>query len=146
MTRPALPDFLRTVLVALGVCCLAFAAFVLWQFGGFGTADGTVVVYPAVDEFGRTNIATQVSFTAPDGSRAVVMASDIPSGLRAGEHFTVVYNRTRWLKDSWLLRDVLPIPVAVTALGILLTSLSLFARSRRRVASGHSHAVMQRLA
>ena len=139
MTRPALPDFVRVVLVALGVCCLAFAVFVLWQFRDCGTAEGTVVVYPVV-EYEPTNMATQVSFTAPDGTKAVVMASDIPTGLRAGEHFTVVYDRTRWIKDSWLLRDLLRVPVVATALGIVLTSLGLFARSRRRVVFTESHA------
>ena len=140
MTRPAIPDFLRVILVALGVCSLAFAVFVLWQFRGFGTADGTVVLYPAVDGWDRTNIATVVSFTAPDGSKAVVMASDLPTGLRAGEHFTVVYDRTRWIKDSWLLRDILRVPVTATALGVMLTSLGLFVRGRRRMVFTESHA------
>jgi len=139
MTRPAIPDFLRVILVALGVCCLAFAVFLVWQSRDFGAANGTVVVYPAVDGWNRTNMATVVSFTAPDGSKAVVMASDIPSGLRAGQHLTVVYNRTRWIKDSWLLRDILRVPVRATALGIVLTSLGLFARGRRRVVFTESH-------
>ncbi len=140
MTRPTIPDFLRVILVALGVCFLAFAVFLVWQFRDFGTADGVVVVYPAVDGWDRTNMVTVVSFTAPDGSKTVVMASDIPSGLRGGEHFTVVYNRTRWLKDSWLLRDILRVPITATALGILLTSLGLFVRSRRKAAFMESHA------
>jgi hypothetical protein len=123
MTRPAIPDILRVILVALGVCCLAFVVFVLWQFRGVGTADGIVAVHPAVDGWGRTNMITVVSFTAPDGTKAVVMASDIPVDLRAGQHFTVVYDRTRWMKDSWLLRDILRIPIAATALGVVLASL-----------------------
>jgi hypothetical protein len=139
MTRPALPDFVRVVLFALGICCLFIPLYTLWEFRSFRTAEGTVVVYPAVDGWGRTNIATVVSFTAPDSSKAVVMASDIPAGLRTGDHFTVVYDPKRWLKDSWLLKDVLRPPVYATILSVALILLGALARSRRRVVFTKSH-------
>lgn len=140
MTRPALPDFVRVVLVAFGICCLFIPLYALWEFRSFSTAEGTVVVYPAVDGWGRTNMATVVSFSAPDGSKAVVMASDIPAGLRAGDHFTVVYDRKRRIKDSWLLRDVLRPAVYATIMSATLMALGLFTRSWRRAVFTESHA------
>jgi hypothetical protein len=131
MRRPAIPDFIRVSLVALGICCLALALFMLCQFRGFRASNGTTIIYPVV-EYERTNMIAKVAFAAPDGSKTVVMASEMPSGLHGGEHFTVIYNPQRWRKDSWLLRDILRIPILSSVLGIALASAGLFSRSRRR--------------
>jgi hypothetical protein len=130
MRRPAIPDFIRVALVALGICCLALVFFLFCQSRGFRAANGTTIIYPVV-EYERTNMVAKVAFTAPDGRKTVVMASEVPSGLRGGEHFTVIYNPQRWGKDSWLLRDILRIPILSFVLGIAFISVGLFARSKR---------------
>ena len=138
MTRPAIPGAIRLVLVALGVCCLIISLLALWEFCGCKTAQGVVEVYPVV-EYERTNMHTQVAYTRADDTRTVVMSSDIPLSVRAGEHLTVVYDPQR-MKGSWLLSSVWSIPVYATVLGIVLTSLGSFARGRRREVFGESHA------
>jgi hypothetical protein len=69
------------------------------------------------------------------------MSSDVPSSARDGDHLTVFYDPER-LKNSVVLTfdTVWSIPVYATVLGVVLMSLGLFARSRRRVVFSESHA------
>jgi hypothetical protein len=138
MTRPVVQNVVRLLLVALGACCLVVPFFTMWEFRRMKTADGTVVVHPVI-EYDRTNMHRQVTYALPDGTKTFVMCSDAPATARAGDHIKVVYDPQRTI-DSWTLTDLLRVPAYATVLGIVLTSLGLFARRRRRVVSIESHA------
>ena len=137
MTRPSIHDGIRLAMVAVGVCCLILAVLAVWEFRRYKTADGVVEVYPVI-EYGRTNMQTEVAYTRDDGTRTVVMSSEIPASARAGEHLTVFYDPRR-IKDSWLLGNEWTVLAGFALAGVALTALGLFARSRRRVVFAESH-------
>jgi len=140
MTRPVIPDAIRLVLVAFGVCCFIVSLHELWEFSTSKTAAGVVRVYPVV-AYGRTNMHIEVAYTRDDGARTVVMSSLVPAGARNGDRFTVLYNPRR-MKDSVVLTfdTFWSLPIYATVVGVVLTSLGLFARARRRIVFTESHA------
>ena len=135
MTCPALPDFVRLLLVALGICCLSVSLSALWEYYNWKTAPGVVEEYSTV-EYGRTNTYTQVAYARDDGTKTVVMSSPVPRGVRSGDHLTVLYD-PHYIKASVVLTfDIFwSTPVELAAIGIVLTLIGLIARRRRRVAS-----------
>jgi len=141
MTRPVIPDAIRLALVAFGVCCLIVPFHTLWEFLARKTAPGVVRVYPVEVAYGRTNMYTEIAYTRDDGTRTVVMSSPVPAGARAGDRFTVLYN-PRYVKDSevYTFDTFWSFPIYATVVGIVLTSLGLYARARRRIVLTESHA------
>jgi hypothetical protein len=134
MTRPALPDFVRLLLVGLGVFCLSISLLDLWEHYDWKTAPGVVEVYSTV-EYGRTNTYTRVAYARDDGTKTVVMSSGMPMSARSGDHVTVLYDPDRIKASVVFSFDTFwSTPVYLAALGILLTLGGLIARSRRRVA------------
>lgn len=130
MTRPAMHDAIRFAIVALGICCLILVVLALLEFRGCKTAAGVVEAFPVV-EYGRTNMRTQVAYTRDDGTRTVVMSSDIPATAREGDRFTVFYDPRR-IRNSWLLGSQWIAFAGFILIGVALTALGLFARSHRR--------------
>jgi hypothetical protein len=140
MTRPVVPDAVRLLLIALGVCCLMVPLLVLWEYRGWTMTEGNVVVLPIV-EYERTNMQTRVAYTRANGEREWVLSSEgISASARHGDRFRVLYNPDR-IKDSMIVSfDTLwSIPIYATALGIVLTSLGLIGRSRRTIVPAESH-------
>lgn len=131
MTRPSIHDGVRLTMVAVGICCLILAVLAVWEFRRYKTADGVVEVYPVV-EYGRTNVHTHVAYTRDDGTRTVVMSSEIPANARAGEHLTVFYDPRR-IKDSWLLGSEWIVIAGFAFAGVAFTALGSFTHSRGRV-------------
>lgn len=140
MTRPVIPDGIRLVLVAFGVCCLLVPLLTLWEFLNWKKAPGIVKVYPVV-AYGRTNMHTEVAYTRDNGARTVVMSSAVPAGARDGDKFTVLYD-PHYMKASvvYIFDTFWSFPIYATVVGIVLTSLGLFARARRRIIFTESHA------
>jgi hypothetical protein len=140
MTRPVVPDAVRLLLIALGVCCLMVPLIVLWEYRDWTMTEGNVVVLPIV-EYERTNMQTRVAYTRANGEREWVLSSeDISASARHGDRLRVLYNPDR-IKDSMIVSfDTLwSIPIYATALGIVLTSLGLIGRSRRTIVPADSH-------
>ena len=140
MTRPVIPDGVRLVLVAFGVCCLLVPLHTLWEFLNWKTAPGIVRVYPVV-AYGRTNMHTEVAYTRDDGTKTVVMSSPVPASARSGDQFAVLYSPRR-MKDSvvYTFDTYWSFPIYATVVGVVLTSLGLFASARRRIIFTESHA------
>ena len=140
MTRPVIPDAIRLLLVAVGGCCLLVPLLTLWEYRDWKTAPGVVQVYPEV-AYGRTNMRTEVAYTRDDGTRTVVMSSAVPAGARNGDRFTVLYSPD-YVKNSvvYTFETFWSVPVYATVVGVVLTSLGLFARGRRRIVFTESHA------
>ena len=140
MTRPVIPDAIRLVLVAFGVCCLLVPLLTLWEYRNWKTAPGIVKVYPVV-VYGRTNMHTEVAYTRDDGAKTVVMSSPVPGGARGGDQFTVLYSPRRMKASVVYTFDTFwSFPIYATVVGLVLTSLGLFAPARRRIVFTESHA------
>jgi hypothetical protein len=145
MRRPAIPDNIRVTMVALGICLLIVAVGTFWSWLGWQKTEGTVEVSQVV-EYGLTNTRTRVAYTRANGAQTYVFSSDgIPASVRNGERLPVLYDPERGKNAVVYSFDtVWSIPVYTSLLGVVITSLALFARSRRRVVFIESHANAER--
>jgi hypothetical protein len=128
------------MLVAFGIFCLLVPLLTLWEYRDWKTAPGVVRVYPEV-AYGRTNRRTEVAYTRDDGTRTVVTSSLVPAGARSGDQFTVLYSPHQVKASVVYTFDTFwSFPIYATVVGVVLTSLGVFARARRRIVFTESHA------
>ena len=91
--------------------------------------------------FNLLKISLKDPGTPDDGTKTVVMSSPVPASARSGDQFAVLYSPRR-MKDSvvYTFDTYWSFPIYATVVGVVLTSLGLFARARRRIIFTESHA------